>query len=110
MQRFHGTERPVKYEERTVLDIFHVWPDGHVENGVRHRSWVFVYLQAPLPPGAADRVRVSLWLPGQPHHEERQLGWGEEWFTPVPGFGIASVLAEGDVPLEFFWELTPGKE
>lgn len=109
MLRIHGTERPTKHQGMTVLDIFHVWPDGHVENGVKHRSWVFVYLQGQQPEGAADAARVTLYLPGQ-QAREVQLHWGEELYADVPAWGIASVTVEGDIPVEFFWELVPGKE
>lgn len=113
MLRTNAVVRPTLHEGRKVLDIFHVWPDQHVENGVKHRSWLHVYLSAepPIDPKTGQRktVRVQLWAPGGIAGEAKDLRWGEEWFIPSGGWGIASVVAEDDHPLAFFWELTPGK-
>lgn len=107
MQRTEATIRPTPYQGMRVHDIFHVWPDNFAMNGVKFASWLFVYLEDE--PKDRRAVEVSLWLPGATAPQVRQLGWGQEWYTASPGFGMASVTAKGDAPLRVFWELTAGK-
>jgi hypothetical protein len=114
MDRFQGIERPEKSRHggNRTWDIFHVWPDGTQRDGVRFTSTVHVYAAEP-PSTAGGKARVRLWVPGgregQRGDVDFQLGWGEEIWAPVGDWGMASVVSLDDVPLSFYWELTPGK-
>lgn len=107
MQRTEASIRPSTYQGMKVHDIFHVWPDNLELNSVKFASWIFVFLQDE--PKNGGPVEVSLWLPGATGPQVRPLHWGEEWYTPSPGWGMVSVTAKNDAPLTVFWELTAGK-
>ena len=112
MDRFEGIEREksLRHDGKLTWDIFHVWPDGFQRDGVRFTSTVHVYIAEP--PKSAKEARVRLWIPGpggQQGDPEHTIGFGEELWAPVAGWGIASVVSMDDVPLHFYWELSAGK-
>ncbi|MCA1691435.1 MAG: hypothetical protein LC733_04220 [Actinobacteria bacterium] len=108
MDRIHGTERAAafRHQGKRTWDIFHVWLDGAVRDGVEFTSTVHAYVAEARP----TRSRVLLFVPkGPPGDIEYSIGWGEELWLPVTEWGIASAVSLDDVPLEFFWELSAGK-
>ena len=113
MNRYEGIERSEKARHggKPTWDIFHVWPDQTVRDGVRYTSTVHVY---PAEPPKSGSAKVRLWIPGgrapgQQGEVEHEIGWGTEIWAAVADWGMASVVSTSGDPLHFYWELSAGK-
>lgn len=108
MDRFDAVPRSerTRHQGHPTWDIFHVWQNDTIRHGVRFTSTLHVYVAEPGHPDA----RVGIWVPngegGEPQH---LIPWGFDFWVPITGWGVISVVSFNDVPLKVFWELSAGK-
>lgn len=100
-------------------DIHHAYKHGGVVNGVVRQSTLHVYLAEPTKslddkgrpvPWTDARFDVYIPLDGGKHRVHHpKLNWGDEFWVPIEGWGITSVVSLDGAPPAIFWEVLPGK-
>lgn len=107
MDRFQAIERaePFRHQGHRTWDIFHVWANGAIRDGVRFTSTLHAYVAEPLP----TKSRVMIWVPGGEQGVVHSLGWGDELVADAAAWGVASAASVDGADIQFFWELSAGK-
>ncbi|MFP5317971.1 MAG: hypothetical protein ACLGI2_06705 [Acidimicrobiia bacterium] len=104
VNRFPARERAKGHEGHLTYDLFHVFPDGHVRDGVRYDSQILIYVAEP-----GEAAEIEVFLPRTRGVARRTISFGEEHNERPREFGMASVVSRNDVPLVVFHEVTVGK-
>lgn len=114
MPRHDAIERPRTDADdpnvKRFYNLFDVCPNGFVENGVKHSSWVVIYLAERT----AQPVKLRLGMPGR-EQKDLALEWGQKHAEAIPDtwdlVGDAHVWLDvyADVDVHMQWVENLGK-